>query len=84
MTPEFYQSLPSPALQGEMLQVLLDAAVDSTQTSFITTARSVMQHVSDVMQCTGGVMQCTGGVMQYPVLLLVYEHFSLFSVAPWR
>ena len=77
MTPEFYQSLPSPALQGEMLQVLLDAAVDSTQTSFITTARSVMQHVSDVMQCTGGVMQ-------YPVLLLVYEHFSLFSVAPWR
>ncbi len=75
MTPEFYQSLPSPALQGETLRVLLDAAVDSTQTSFITTARSVMQHVGDVMQCTGGVMQ-------YPVLLFVYEHFSLFSVAP--
>lgn len=58
-----------------MLRVLLDVAVDSTQTSFITTARSVMQHVGDVMQCMGGVMQ-------YPVVLSVYEHVSLFLVAP--
>ena len=57
MTPEFYQSLPNPALQGEVLRVLLDATVDSTHTSFVTTARSMMQLVGIVMQYVGGVRQ---------------------------